>query len=368
MKKQILIWLLLATQQVQAQYYYDTVMLVPRYSTVNNYSHDTLKRFLGFLWNYKTITTHDTTMVDYMEVPTVAVKPEFGVLPFLLSADDKITVARQLNTSSIREDFTSQVVLPYPRLYRYQDEGLSVFTTINWQPSPAPFPTDLVAYRSFLNKFFSYHSPKAVFIENEPMTEKFHTEDRNLQHYIEELKVAIEVSHAHKIKIGDGGITTHVLPGITYRELLKTDPARAQWFLDNCIPEMDKIKIVYGKQEGYEQQLADAYYLINAYKKLPLDYVNLHLYFPFNEVADNDKAAGLEEIIEVMGKLTGKTIVTNETGIRFENPALVSNVIAAFKSLKVPIVCWFSGRLAQEPGHLPQAPCYAKQGTPMPQH
>ena len=105
---------------------------------------------------------------------------------------------------------------------------------------------------------------------------------------------------------------------------------------------------------GLEAEASKIDTLLNFYALDYVDYVNLHLYEPFNPSIYNDAfkaskitsatpvvVADLQEYIKAR---TGKPAMTNETGQRNNvNPDLVTSMLTEYDRLKFPYVIWFSG-------------------------
>lgn len=294
-----------------------------------------------------TINSLQTTSVSY-QPNSSADSMVIGIFVYGLTPDQKISVAKKLGVHAMREEISSTATLPSPKVDAVVNAGFDLYLTINWLPGKGEgqqgpqFPTDMNAYRSFLQSVLKVYKPKIAFIENEPQTKSFHS--GSMQNYINELKVAIEVCHDNGIKVADGGLTTNILPALTYQNLLKTDKQKADWFFNNCIMPQQKQFILNNTNPDLQSRLQDARYLINEYKNLNLDYVNVHLYFPLNRDQSNNSTDGLKEIIDFVRQSTSKEVITHETGIRFNNPELVANVLKAYKSLNIPVVLFYSGK------------------------
>jgi hypothetical protein len=80
-----------------------------------------------------------------------------------------------------------------------------------------------------------------------------------------------------------------------------------------------------------------------------LDYVNVHLYEPFNPNVDPSKVTSATPVVvadiqEFLRARTGRPIMTNETGQRENTSAsLVTSMLKRYDQLNFPYVVWYNG-------------------------
>lgn len=232
----------------------------------------------------------------------------------------------------------------------YAADGIKVLLNINNQlptGDPLPFPTDMVTYRQNLTSVLNAYQPEVVVIENEEINKNYHT--GSMLDYINMLKVALSVCHPKGLKVTNGGIYGSSLEILTYRYLQTKSQARADSFGNNCMsPFQVKAAQNPGSNPNLEYDVNRLDTLLAFYPNL--DYVNVHLYEPFDpDVTDDSKVATptpvvIPDIQEYLTVRTGRTVITNETGQRNNtNPQLVTGMLQEYDQLKFPYMVWFSG-------------------------
>lgn len=279
---------------------------------------------------------------------------KFGVLVNgRMPVDSKINVAKSLAVNYVRD----AVILQNwngsdASTDKYLASGFKILLNVNWgqvqraggEKIPVPFPTDTNAYKKILGEVLDKYKPEVVVVENEETIKKYHSGP--IEDYINELTAAIGVAHSRGLKVTNGGLTNRELGLLVYNDYLQRGMKKeADDFAARCV------KQGLGKGENAAADMLDkAKKLIDAYKRLPLDYVNIHIYEPIKNVnGGTDESVqqitprAIEEIIDYMSRVTGKKIISNESGERTSSPAVVTQMLSAFSNANVDYLVWFSG-------------------------
>jgi hypothetical protein len=193
-------------------------------------------------------------------------------------------------------------------------KGYKVVLTINWanptgsgdNRKPVPFPTNMTLYKQQLTKLFKVFKPEIAIIENEPTTDLFHSGP--IENYITELKTAVSVCKQFNVKVADG--CTHV-PYI--------------------------LEVMNGSSKGKAGEVKK---MINAYKSMGLDYVNVHTFGPTGKNPDVYEPGRLKKIADYLRKQTGKQVMSNEFTVHNYSGQLVRNMVTQFRQadFKIAIV------------------------------
>ncbi len=287
----------------------------------------------------------------------------FGILPNHTPVEAEIKTAEGLGVQYLR---THVILSAYNGTIDGYDDmvraGFKIILNVNFgevnqggTKVPVPFPTDLASYRSKLNSLLDKYHPALLVVENEETNDEYHSGPP--QDYINELKMAINVAHAHGIKVTNGALTTKSLVLLVYQDYINRGmTAQANDFANRAIggnivsdlPDLSRHAPLKKKEEMGQE-------FVNAYKSLDLDYVNFHWYEPVMErVAgarkftqpsnpDNVDLRALEEVVEYLKRTTGKPVITNEIGELNPSPTIVTTMLQKLYDMKLPIVVWYSG-------------------------
>lgn len=274
------------------------------------------------------------------------------------SINDKSVVLTMLRTNTVRESIVTGNWPGNGGTIRYWDKlGYQNVLNISYRQqatSESVFcPAD--SLNSFKKKveeiLTSVNNVPLVVLENEEANKGYRNfSNTSLNDYINELKAACEVAHELNVKCTNGGLTTVPIVIATYRWLDSINSKDAAWFLKNCVP----VRLQYaacnkGKRKTLEAQVSDVNYLLNQYKVIPIDFINVHTYFPLNKRGGYDvnnkdtSAAGLSQVISFVKAKTGKNVISNETGTLNQNEHLVNNVLAAYEKENIEYLLWWSG-------------------------
>jgi hypothetical protein len=231
---------------------------------------------------------------------------EFGAWISGYTIDQKIQGCSQLLVSYVRDAVELKSFKGKSNaIDSYLNNGYKVLLNFVYEnPSggkAAPFPTDMTEYKNLLNKALDKYQPEIAVIENEPTTDKFHSGP--IENYITELKTAVSICKQRGIKVADGGLIL-------------------QW--------------VQSAMNGYSN--ADPNYtetkkLIDAYKTIDLDYVNIHVHAPFtnHDSPDVFPQNTLTSVANYLRTQIGKPVICNEYNQHNTSTALMSSAVNAFK-------------------------------------
>jgi hypothetical protein len=289
-----------------------------------------------------------------LTVTSVRAQTKFGVMVFgRTNMPTKIKVAKELGINYVRDGIAMQNWTgSYERLDKWQDAGFKVLLNVQWgiaqKPNgtrePVPFPKDTIKYKEILSDILSKYKPELVVIENEETVEKYHSGP--IEDYINELTAAIAVAHSKGLKITNGGLTNRELVVLVYNDYVERGMKKeAEDFARRCV----KPALLKGSPQ-IQQIVSDTRKLIAAHKRLPLDYVNIHLYEPVkNVVLGTDESAttitpgAFQEIISYVEKLTGKKVISNEVGARTHAAEIVPQMMEQIQKANMDYCMWFSG-------------------------
>lgn len=332
---------------------YDTV---PVKDTVFTKTFGKLKRRVRWHHNIVTsITARDSTIyydsvalcqlcatcVDTIKVP-VQQPTTYGV--FILNNDsihnaqDKIVQTKKLGATAIRIGY--DVGTSYTN-QQYKDSGLYVTMTYNTTDAtvndPAPFPTNLTEIANTFDSLMSISAPDHVSFLNEPPL--FWT--GTCEQYIDALAAMVPVAHAHGIKISDGGQLAGVIwyMAKVYRDENKTDSL----LLLGTLTGKDTANLLYSAYAVQQQTWYE--YFISHIAATGVDAVNVHWYErPF--VADSAMITTsklLPLVVNFFKSRTGLPVITDETGTRNYNTALLNDMLSEWKALGPELVIYFDG-------------------------
>lgn len=210
-----------------------------------------------------------TATISFKVNPMGMHNTRFGAKITSIPINDQITVLKKLGCSYIR---LAEVLKNFSGYSKNVDAcfaaGIKVLLNISYDlpGSVHGFCKDLKSYRTLIDKLLSAIGSKieVAVIENEPTVDVFWGK-APVSDYIAMLKVAVESCHAHGVKVTDGAL--HPV-GLTS---------------------------------------GDSGTLLNAYKDIDLDYVNMH-----NKITKSYKKGTMVDAGNKVKQVTGKPIMSNE--------------------------------------------------------
>jgi hypothetical protein len=244
------------------------------------------------------------------DAKTSAILPNFGVWISGYTLSQKISACDQLEINYVRD----AIILKgfkgkSSSMDNYNSKGYKVLLNLVYEnlpgKKPTPFPTDMTEYRKLLNDVLDKYKPEIAVIENEPTTDVFHA--GSVDDYIRELKTAVFVCKQRGIKVADGGLNL-------------------QW-----------IELAMKGVKSNNHNFLETKKLLEAYKTIDLDYVNIHTHAPFNE-RGNPNAFGaidLKSAVDYIRAQTGKEVICNEYNQRNNSSKLMNSAVTAFSAAGV---------------------------------
>lgn len=301
--------------------------------TVNNISQDSL-----------------TAAASTMDASSALTK--YGVLVNGLDGDKKITVSNKLKVKYVRDqvilkDFNGKA----PLLDKYSSHGFDiVLTFLNSSDggNPVSFPTNIKNYKSMLENVLKQYKPEIAVIENEPFNDNRYKNNNNtIGDYFNELQAAIDVCHKHNVKVADGGLKGERVCILVYRNYIaKGQKNKADDFAKRCLSDKNLRAAKGDGSADAEAKIDEMQKMINKYKQMDLDYVNVHWYEPFENINKypNESAPGvLQEVADYLRSATGKEVITNEFGQNNDSPDLVKSLVKALGGAGFKYAIDFSG-------------------------
>lgn len=241
--------------------------------------------------------------------------------------DDEIKVLNELGVKYVRYAIFVDEFNGVDKGYeKWVDAGFKVILNLNWghvsnskgKKSPVPFPTDMVTYKSKLEKVLDKYHPEVAIIENEECTDQFHSGP--IENYITELQTAVDVCTKRGIAVADGGI--HV----------------------------DYVEVVMGGSKYLSGNALETKKLIDAFKTMNLTYVNTHAKGPFDKFGKQTTypTGTLEDDADYLRTQTGKPVMCNEYNQQNSSTELMTGAIGGFKNGDFKYVIARSGSSGDE--------------------
>lgn len=177
-------------------------------------------------------------------------------------------------------------------------------------------------------------------MENEETAPRFYA--GTAAQYLAELRVAIDVGHAARVKVTDGGITNLPVALLVWNQLRTAGDPGADGYLRGSVGRAST-------QRKVEQLIADpgllqsdpelaagftnAQDLVAGFRDSAMDAADFHWYGP--------SGASLASTIDGYRSLTGRSIVTTEIGQYDADPATVTQFLDTLTAHHVDLVQWF---------------------------
>lgn len=240
----------------------------------------------------------------------VSAPTEFGALISGGTIDQKMKTMKMLNVNVVRYAIILESHFETDKAYeKWENAGYKILLNLNWghvsgptgKRKAVPFPTDLKEYRRELSAVLDKYHPEVAVIENEPTTDVFHSGP--IEDYIAQLKVAVDVCKQRGIKVADGGLNLELTRQVMYGN---------------------------GRGVNYEETKK----LIEAFKTIDLDFVNLHTKAPFSNQrnANQFQPGAAEEVADYLRRTTGKQVMCNEYNSHNTSTSLMTSAVDAFRA------------------------------------
>lgn len=214
---------------------------------------------------------------------------------------------------------------------------------------PSTPPADLAAYGKSVAAILDQWQPAMLVIEDEENRPLRYADSRVAGQwdnggdpaagYLREVTTACALAHARQILCSNGGLSFEASIGLTWLTLLREGKPELACDYAKRINQPDLCR--FGKADALPEEtrkalLQNADLLLPVYRQAPIDAVNIHWY--------GADAIALALTIDVLGRLTGKPVMSNEIGQRRTNPSplLVRPLLRAAMAGRLRLAIWYS--------------------------
>lgn len=274
-------------------------------------------------------------------------KTNFGSLISGEDGDVRITVSSKMGVGYVRDGIMLDSYNgKAPLIDDYMSNGFKVLLNLNYTSKrPTSYPTDMVKYKSLLQKVLNDYKPEVAVIENEPINDSYYKGD--IQDYINEVKTAVDVCHSYGVKVSDGGLHTGMVCILTYQDYVNRGMQKEADDFGKRALTSQYLKTAQGKgtSKDISTKLDKTKQQIDAFKNMDLDFVNFHWYQP-TSLSPNDNTAAqgvVKEIADYLRRATGKQVLTNEFGQYNQSSALIESMVNEIKAAGLTYGIVFSG-------------------------
>jgi hypothetical protein len=264
--------------------------------------------------------------------------PMYGAFSVKADMNKKLIAANNLGVAYVRE---SQVLARWSgsknlSIDFWKAHKKKVVLNINNDTTPSPFPTNLVAYEEKLRSFLNVYSDsiELAVIENEELNQ--YTPQSTLHHlgsmqdYINELTVAVNVCQEMSIPVTKGGLTCPIITILKHYYTINGKMDSVMWLVQQ-VNGVSNDSTLWLRTDS----------LLNAFRNLPLTYVNLHWYEP---AKDMSRLTGVLQVVcNYITQQTGKRVITNETGVKTTDSSFVTRLAQQWDSAQVDYCIFFDG-------------------------
>ncbi len=262
-------------------------------------------------------------------------KINYGVFPVKADIGSRLMAANNLGVDYVREtqllskwDGNKNSSIDY-----WNSRKKKVLLNINNDSTPSCFPTNLTAYKNSLQNFLNVYgkSIELAAIENEELNrygdavgELYHL--GSMQDYINELTAAADICKKQGIPFTDGGLTTPVVSSLKHYYETNNKQDSVTWLVQQ-MGSVSNDSTVWKRTDS----------LLNAFKNIPVTYVNLHWYEPMKGMT---RTTGVLQVLcNYITQQTGKKVITNETGVKTDS-SFVTMLMKQWSSIH-PEYCIF---------------------------
>jgi hypothetical protein len=262
-------------------------------------------------------------------------------------------VAPKLNIKLLRYGVTmTDNKASYP-FQQAKSNGYDVFLTVNSvavrqsdlsnYPTAADLPQFVTNFKQFLTNRVKGYADK-ISLENEENNSSYRP-FWVAGDYINELSAITKVAHDSGYIITNGGLTGPVLRRWVWKWL--NDHGRvtqANIFANQEInPAFINGLANWETNPTWSGRVAQFDSLIRAYDTIPIDYVNFHYYAPGFDTTTTWNPNCLLWITEALHDATGKTVITNETGVDNHDASLPTTLVSTLVNANMPYILYYSG-------------------------
>jgi hypothetical protein len=231
---------------------------------------------------------------------------------------------------------------------RFTRDGYKIVCNVNnarQDGTPNHFVTSIATYKNKLNSIFTKYKPEVAVIENEETNQGYYT--GSMSQYINQLKAAVDVAHSKGVKVTDGGIHPQGVCYFVWKDYKNRGMnAQADQWMNLTFNDGMRYAALHpeDKNNSFQIYWRQIDTLLNAFTTMKLDYVNMHIYEPINNVGNgNTTIPGcIETMADYVKRRTGKVAITNECGQHNTNSTLVTSMLQAFKNGNYVFTIWYS--------------------------
>lgn len=260
--------------------------------------------------------THDTTSKFDIIVTSWGIKIQRDKF------ENQLNVARQLKVTSIRpnaigvKNYNGQL----NNVVDWKQAGLKTVININWIEDNTQKPFDFVhgsdttLYKINFERICQDIIPYAdvLVIENEPTNGGYY--NWNFAWYEWELRTAITIAHKYGLKVADG--CTHI----------------------------ELIELVRIGEEYRNENAPEVHQLLDLYKTLNLDYINLHTSYNKDSKFNNGyPVPDMKLTVDWARNYTGHQSIVNEWVVIGATDEVERKMVNDFRSCNMPYVVGWSG-------------------------
>lgn len=238
------------------------------------------------------------------------------------------------------------------RSLQHSDLQLAITVRNSGHDGPSTPPTNLAVYQQAVGALLDQWRPALISIEDEENRPsrfsdgsgpgRWEEEGGDLPAaYRQELIAACRVAHARRIACSNGGLSFAAVAGLTWLTLLREGKADlACVYARRTLPDPETLCAVHRAEDlpsdRRETLLQNAERLLPVYRASPIDEVNIHWY--------GSDANALAQTIDVMARLTGKRVMSNEIGQSraFSDPTLIRPLLRAAMAAHLNPAIWYS--------------------------
>ena len=266
--------------------------------------------------------------------------------------NDKETVLDKLGVKYLRYTITVSDWNGSDKGYeKFTRDGYKIVCNVNNNAQaregqrPNRFVTDITTYKNRLTSIFTKYKPEVAVIENEETNQGYYS--GSMTQYINQLKAAVDVAHSKSVKVADGGIHPQGVCYFVWKDYKERGlNAQADQWMNATFNDGMRYAALHpeDKNNSFQYYWREIDTLLNAFTTMSLDYVNMHIYEPINDVGNG--IATIPGCIETMAsyikRRTGKATITNECGQRNTNATLVTSMLQAFTNGNYIYAIWYS--------------------------
>jgi hypothetical protein len=277
----------------------------------------------------------------------------------IINTAQRISLLQQYNNTNTRVQLVvsqwpyASVVTAYNQLTA---GGITIELNLEWMPllgGATAWPTG-AALTTFLANTTNIldtlsPSPPIICVGNEELGAVYHLPP--ITDYIAMMQQVVPLVHSYGLLITNGGLRSLELSLLVYYDYLDRGMTTeaALWKLQTITGRL-LAYVNHPTNPAYAdiaQLYADALTLIAAYATLDIDYVNIHIYEPYNNSSWGNgqqvTSGALQAIVDYILDKTGKDCISNEMGQFNYSDTLVTSMLEEITSVGLVWNIWYDG-------------------------